>query len=271
MYLQFCAGKGVMRLSILGMIKLSYRQAEGRRATTAVLCLKYIVLLALAASVGFICLRTDDTRETALLIACLVAAAVFAVAVRGMIQREAYTISSEFLRCESDGRLFTPDLPELLGAELAYLAALRTVNVVMLSPSYICLRAGITYYSLSADRRGFMLLLGAAILLAAAGAIFSAVICTRLCAAEYLWISGQCDNMLLALDTSWELTRNSWGCLLRLRAFSPFCGAWASLVRMNASSALLSREGLPGSHALCIELMSDDRGEQHIQLITESS
>ena len=61
MYLQFCAGKGVMRLSILGMIKLSYRQAEGRRMKHAVLCLKTILSLAAVGTFSLICLRESGS------------------------------------------------------------------------------------------------------------------------------------------------------------------------------------------------------------------
>ena len=164
-------------------------------------------------------------------------------------------------------RIPCPGIPATLSFELACLAAAWSVNFVLMSPAYICLRFGIRYYSLSAHRQGFMLLLAAASLLAAGGALFAAVIRSRLSCAEYLWLCGRCKGALSALDCSWYLSEGSCGDLLRLKWLSLlFAPALSHLCAMNFSQKLLRRNGMPSRNALRIELIRDIRGEQFLEL-----
>lgn len=273
MYLQYCARRCVVIMSVLeliGIIKLSYRQAEGRRMKHAVLCLKTILSLAAFGTFSLICLRESGSSIHIPLAVCAAATALISVCFRGMIRREAYLLSVGFLHTGGDGRLQAPDILSLLSAELVCLAAKWTVSAVMLSPACICLRFGIRYYSLSADRRGFMLLLAAALLLAAGGAIFAAVTRTRMCCAEYLWMSRECGGMLSAIDCSWELTSGSCGELLRLKCLSLFCGmSIASLCEMNFSKRLMKLNRSRLERGIYMEIISDSRGQQHIELAAD--
>ncbi len=255
-------------LELFGTIKLSYRQAEGRRFAIAVLCLKYIASLAAAAAAFWLFAASDQGRADVALAFCAVAAALIAVCMRGLMVREMYLLSVGFLREEDVRGLPRPGIPALLSGELAYLAAIATVCVFMLSPAFLCLRFGIQYYSLSADRGGLMLLFASAILLAAGGVIFAAVIRARLGCAEYLWLSGNCSYMLTALDSSWELTRGDCGDMLRLHGLSVFAAPGiACLCEMNYSQRLLRRKGLPSSGSLYIEMICDRSGEQRLELV----
>ena len=253
---------------IMGIIRLTYRQAESRRIKNAVLCLKYIFALAVTLACIWFCLTADGTPLKTATALCAAGAALTAVLLRGMLMREMYLLSESFLRTSSDGIVPAPGLIALLWGELAYLSVIWTVFAVMLSPAYFCLRFGIHYYSLSADRRGFMLLLAAAMLLAAGGAIFAAATTARLNCAEYLWLSGKCGGLPSALDSSWELTRGSCGDMLRLKVFSLFCGISVSaLCKINFSQKLFRQKGLSSADGLYIELVRDSQGRQHWELV----
>ena len=255
-------------LELFGTIKLSYRQAEGRRFAIAVLCLKYIASLVAVAVAFWLFAASDHGCAAVALAFCTLAAALIAVCMRGLMVREMYLLSERYLRSGEENRIPRPALTALVSGELVYLAVIRTVTVVMLSPAYVCLRYGLTYYSLSADRLGFVLLLSAAALLAAGGLLFDAAIGARLSCAEYLRLSGQCRDMLSALDTSWELSRGGCGDLLRLRFISLPCAPGLShLCLINYSQRLIRRKGLPSSDGLRVEIVCDAYGEQHLELI----
>lgn len=270
MYLQYCVRKCVIMMSaleILGIIRLTYRQAENRRVKSAVLCLKYILSLAATFACVRFCLTADGTALQTAIALCASAAALIAVLFRGMMLREMYLLSQSFLRISDDGIVPTPGLFPLLFGELAYLSAIWTVFAVMLSPAYFCLRYGIHYYSLSADRRGFMLLLASSMLLTAGGTIFASVTAARLSCAEYLWMSGKCTGMPSALDSSWELTRGSCGDMLMLKSLSLFCGITVSArCKFNLSHKLFRQKGLPSADGPILELVQDSQGEQHWEI-----
>ena len=270
MYLQYCNRGCVVLMSLpelFGLIKLSYRQAEGRRINTVVLCLKYIASLFLAAALLLFSTGSPGFSQRAALTAAAAAAGLFAVCMRGILIREMYLTSEGFLRHGCRNPIPCPGIPATLSFELACLAAAWSVNFVLMSPAYICLRFGIRYYSLSAHRQGFMLLLAAASLLAAGGALFAAVIRSRLSCAEYLWLCGRCKGALSALDCSWYLSEGSCGDLLRLKWLSLlFAPALSHLCAMNFSQKLLRRNGMPSRNALRIELIRDIRGEQFLEL-----
>ena len=253
---------------LLGTIKLSYRQAECRRFAIAVLCLKYISSIAVTCVAFWFLLHSRGVRQMAVLTAFSVAAAMIAVYVRGTIATEMYLSSENYLSDGKENRRYLPGIPALLSGELVYLAAVFTVRTVMLFPAYLCLKSGIRYYSLSSDRQGFMLLTASAILLAAGGIIFAAVISARLGCAEYLWLDMQCPDMLSALDCSWQLTYGDAGDILRLRIMSfllaPGIGR---LCEMNYSQRLLRCKGMPATDGLRLELWCDLRGEQHLELV----
>lgn len=258
-------------MSVTGIIKLSHIQAEGRRGKIAVLCLKYILSLAVTAVfIAMIFLRNSPNPDVLpLLTVCVVLTAVLAAGLRGTLHREMYRISEEYLRCDDDGAIPLPSASQLLGGELACIAAGFTVMAIMLAPSYICLRTGIEYYALSSERRVFMLMLASAICLLLGGVIFAAVVNARLYCAEYLWLRGECSNMLSALDRSWEITRDEWGDILRLKLTTPFCGcALSALNKMNASQSILRRNANHSTCELHIGILSDSNGEQRIELIT---
>lgn len=253
---------------LFGIIKLSFRQAEGRRVNVAVLCLKYIASVCVAGAMTGLFLLSERTGVRAALMAACAAGLLLAVSMRGVLLREMYLLSERYLRSGEENRIPRPALTALVSGELVYLAVIRTVTVVMLSPAYVCLRYGLTYYSLSADRLGFVLLLSAAALLAAGGLLFDAAIGARLSCAEYLRLSGQCRDMLSALDTSWELSRGGCGDLLRLRFISLPCAPGLShLCLINYSQRLIRRKGLPSSDGLRVEIVCDAYGEQHLELI----
>lgn len=255
-------------LELFGTIKLSYRQAENRRVRIAVLCLKYIAsLTAMAAAFGYYIESAEGYVQLAAA-ACAVVAILIAVCMRGILLRDMYLLSEGFLRNGTEDDLLRPGIPALLSGELVFLAALSTVIVLMLSPAYICLDFGIKYYSLSADRGGFMLLFFAALLLASGGMIFAIVIRARLGCAEYLRMSGQCPDMLSALDCSWELTRGDCGDILRLSLLSAlFAPGIGHLCSMNYSQKLLRSKGMPDSDGLRIEIICNSRGERHLELV----
>ena len=271
MNLQYCVRRGSVSLSLLelsGTLHLSYRQAEGRRAAIAFLCLKYMLSLGAVLAAGWLYVVADGGRPATTTALCAVIAALTAVATRGALAREMYLLSAGFLRAHSEGSLPRPDLPVILSGELVLLAVRGVVSVLMMSPAFLCLRSGIRYYSLSADRRGFMLLLAASALLAAGGMIFAAVIRARLGCAEYLWLSGQCPHMLSALDGSWELTCGSGGDMLRLRLLSSFSApGMSALCAMNFSQYLLRVKGLPDPGGLRVRLVRDFYGEQRLEIV----
>ena len=76
-------------LELFGTIKLSYRQAEGRRFAIAVLCLKYIASLAAAAAAFWLFAASDQGRADVALAFCAVAAALIAVLLAAVIGRAA--------------------------------------------------------------------------------------------------------------------------------------------------------------------------------------
>lgn len=270
MYLQYCLRGCELFMSaseLTGIIKLSYRQAEGWRFDTAVLCLKYIFSLAACVAFLLISADTDNEKFKTALIACAATAAILMAAARGSLLRKAYLISEGFLRCEGESEPVSPDIPSLISGELAYLSAIWAISAVMLSPAWVCFAYGVKYYSLSSDRILFMLLTAASMLLAAGGLLFSAVIRTNLGCAQYLWIKGHCSNILSALNSSWELTRGSRGDLLRLRLMSAFCGVGISfLCDMNFSRKLLRQKGLPKENGLRAEFVRDRSGELRLEL-----
>ena len=138
----------------------------------------------------------------------------------------------------------------------------------MLSPSFLCFRFGLSYYSLSSDKNGFMLLLAASMLLAAGGMIFASVTAERLSCAEYLWVSGKCSCMTSALNCSWELTRDNGSDALRLALLSFFFGLPISaLCKMNLSRKLIRKKGLPSSEGLFLEFSRDQYGELHLEIV----
>lgn len=254
---------------MIGILKLSTSQAECRHAKNAVLCLKYIVMLSLTALLAATAVQSGSHALKAVLTVCAVLGAVITAGLRGSLHCQMYRISEGYLRCPEDGEVMLPSFIQLMTSQLVYAAAVWTVNAVMLSPSYLCLRAGIQYYSLSSERTVFMLMLGAALCLAAGGAIFAAVIRARLTCAQYLWFCGECAGMLSAIDRSWELTQPFWGELLRLAIASRFCGAaLGSLNTMNASQTVLRQSHPYSDSELEIDIFSDTAGEQHIDLIT---
>ncbi len=255
-------------LEIWGIVRLTYRQAEGRRIQNAILCLTYLVALPVTLGLIWFCLKAHGTNAATALAAGSVAAALFTVYLRGRLVRKMYLLSASFLRTDRDGDIPVPDALALLSGELASLSAVWAVFAVMLSPAYLCLRRGIIYYSLSSDRKGFLLLLAASMLLAAGGAIFALVTSSRLYCAEYLWLSGNCAGMPSALDCSWELTRGSGGDILRLQFLSLFCGiSVAALCRLNFSQKLLRQKGLPSAKELHLEITRDRYGEQHLEIV----
>ena len=254
-------------LEIIGIIKLSYRQAEGRRLNVAVLCLKYILSLLLTAAVIILCLLSQRKSETVAFGTAAAASALISVFLRGRIQSEMCMVSSEFLCASQSADWHTPEIPAVVGGELVYIASIWTLFTVLLSPAYICLRFSVSYFSLSADRTGFMLLFAASALLASGGLIFAAVISTRLNCAEYLFFSGQCGTMPEAMTGSSELTGDSCGDLLRMRLLTFFCGtAICSLCHMNMASRLIREKGFPSQKELYINIVSDGHGEKHFEL-----
>ena len=272
MYLQYCARRCDVVMSVLeliGIIKLSYRQAEGQRLKDAVLCLKYILSMAAVFAFTWLCLR-ESGKASILLAVVAAGAALIAVGLRGFIRREAYQMSVGYLRPQENEKLRIPGIPALLSGELVFLATVWTVNAVMMSPAFICLRYGIRYYSLSSDRNCCMLLLAAAFLLTAGGLIFSAVTSARMGCAEYLWFSGQCSDMLFALDCSWELTAGQCGDMLRLRWLSLFCDPLMTpLCEMNYSHRLMKRNETDVPRGIYVEIIRDARGEQFIELAAD--
>lgn len=255
-------------MSVGGMIQLSFRQAEGRRFRGAVLCLKYLASLALALAAVFLWIKAEGTPARTGYAALSAAASVAAVFGRGAVIRAAYLASSRYLRVGGSQTASADGFLRLLCGEAAYLAACAAVTAAALSPSYICLRAGIRYYRLSSERGHFMLLLAASLLLAAGGMIFACVIRTRLGCAEYLWLSGRTNSMLDALDASWELTRGNSGDFIRLRFLSFFFGASVSaLCRMNYTEHLLRNASTPSEKEIYVELVCNPQGEQHLELL----
>lgn len=251
---------------LLGIIKLSYKQAEGRQMNIAILCLQSILFLSLPAAVPLVFLIARK-EHTGFAMAAVAFSALMAVCLRGTLVRRMFLLSEGFLREGKADSLPAPDMVALLSGELVYLAVVCTVTVFFMLPAVVCLRFGIKYYSLSGDQSGLMLLTSSALLFAAGGIIFAAVVKARLGCAEYLWLKRKCPDMLSALDCSWELTRGSGGDLLRLRLISllsapgiPFlCG-------MNLSHRLLRSKGLPSSEGLRLETFRDVWGEERIEL-----
>lgn len=214
-------------------------------------------------------LTVSHGKREAVIAACLaVSAFLTAVCMRGILSREMYLLSVGYLTETKDGSIPRPGIPALMSAELVRLAAVWTVRAFMLAPAFVCFRFGARYYSLSADRDGLMLMTAAALLLAAGGVLFSAVIRSGLACAEYLWMHGECRDMLSALDGSWELTRGDCGDMLRLIYLSFFSAPGISgLCVMNFSHHLLLRKGMPPSDGPHLKLVCNGRGEQQIEII----
>lgn len=254
-------------LELLGIIRLTFRQAEGRRVKNAVLCLKYIFLLLATAVTVWLGLHAHGTTAKSVFVIGAVAAALITFLRRGILAREMCLLSESFLRTSEGETIPAPAFPALLSGEIVYLAAKWTVLTAMLTPAFLCLRYGIIYYSLSSDRRNFMLLLASSLLLAASGTIFAAVLSARLSCAEYLWISGRCAGMPSALECSWALTRGSGGEVLRLCFLSFFCGLTVSfLCKVRLSQKLLRQKGLPSPVGLHLEIARDRCGKQRLEI-----
>jgi hypothetical protein len=245
-------------LTVRGMLKLSFRQAEGRRLKAAVLCLVYFFALGLMFFSPALFPALGGAVFAALLIA--------AVCVKGVLVREAFALSQGFLN-ERREELPLPPLPAAVAGELNDAAFLLSSDVLMLVPSALCLRTGVGYYSLSSDRRGLMLLLAACLLLASAGFLFSRVIKCRVSCASFLRLSGRRGGVT-AIDASWELTRDDGGRLLRLSLVSAFFGPFMSALCMaNAAAALCRVKGDIPPRALKVGLVRNTRGELSVELL----
>ena len=231
----------------------------------AALCLVYffalcLMLLSPALSHAFFP-GTDGTVFAALLIA--------AVCVKGLLVREAFALSQGFLKERGEDG-FLPPVTACVAGQLADTAFLLTSDILLLAPSALCLRTGIGYYSLSADRRGFMLLLAASLLLAAGGFLFSRVVKCRVGCAAFLRLSGRCGGVP-AMDASWELTRGEGGGMLRLSLASTLLGPLLSALCMaNVSANLLRQKGDVSPHGLKVGLIRDARGELSVELLEGS-
>ena len=259
---------GCLVLTVRGILKMTFRQvrqAEGRRLKAVALCLLYFLALGLAVLSPALFHARFAGLNGALFAALLIAA----VCVKGFLSREAFALSQAYLNDRKE-LLPLPPLAAAVAGELTDAAFLLTADLLLLAPSALCLRTGIGYYSLSADRRGLMLLLAASLLLAAAGFLFSRVVRCRISCAAFLRLHGGRGG-LPAIDASWELTRGDGGQMLRLSLAAALCGPFLSALCMaNASGILLRRKGDLSPRGLKVGLIRDARGELSVELLEGS-
>ena len=98
---------------LFGIIKLSFRQAEGRRVNVAVLCLKYIASVCVAGAMTGLFLLSERTGVRAALMAACAAGLLLAVSMRGVLLREMYLLSERYLRSGEENRIPRPALTAL--------------------------------------------------------------------------------------------------------------------------------------------------------------
>ncbi len=249
-------------MPVAGIIRLSIRQAEGRRCRIAAFCLLYLLSLAgtLLAAVG--------SARMARMVPIAAAGLPVSAALRGVLTRELYLLASRYLAPGGNGGGGKPSVFFAAAGE-AGMAALRlAADAALLVPAWVTFRAGVRYYSLSGDRNGFLLLLAASMLLGGAGLLFALLLRCRLSCAVFLRLSGNCPGTAAAIDGSWELTRGRCADLLRLRLLTlPGGPGLRELAVMNAASALLRAHGTPKPRSVRVGLVPGARGGLEVELL----
>lgn len=253
---------------LLGTIKLSYRQAEGRHVEIAALCLKYVISAAAAAAIFVLWVRNHGAPRNWLMLACAGAAGIFAIYFRTALHEGMYLFSRDYLRLSDEAATAVKGRFRLLCWGTAYTAAIASVWMLLLLPSAMCFRSGAISYALSGSREQFMMAIIASFGFLGAGVLFAVVVCARLGCAEYLFFSGECDSVLSALDCSWMITREGGGELLVLTGMSAFCGiGMAALCRQNFAEKLARQYALQAVPAeLVLGWRRGDGGEQRVEL-----
>ena len=224
-----------------GWIRLAFRQAEGRYAEIAALCLKYLTAAAVCVVLTALCFRGGNPYSAGRIVfaASAIGTAVTAVYFRTAARFRLYTLSEEYLFRSEEISAPRPTVIQLIGFGLGYCAAVCSVWTMWLLPAVVCFDAGVDFYAMSGNRQHFMLLLCASFCLLTGGVLTATVSSARMGCAEYLFFSGRCGTVIEALDLSRQMTREDGGDLLMLSLLAIPCGMGiAAISRFDFSRTL---------------------------------